>query len=93
MSVWDRRKQILYGSGSVGEVRQLTPLQSARSKALSAMAVEMSDLFYLFVCCLHLADILLCTFVCNWKHIALLNRVGCFVEKNWQRINERKRVM
>ena len=29
MSVWDRRKEILYGNGSIGEVRQKHPLQSA----------------------------------------------------------------
>ena len=40
MSVWDRRKEILYGNGSVGEVRQSTLLQSARSMALSARMVE-----------------------------------------------------
>ena len=40
MSAWDRRKEILYSNGSVGEVRQSTPLQSARSMALSAMMVE-----------------------------------------------------
>ena len=40
MSVWDRREEILYGVGSVCEVRQSIPLQSARSMALSAMAVE-----------------------------------------------------
>ena len=40
MSVWDRRKEILYDSGSLGEVRQSTPLQSATSMALIAMTVE-----------------------------------------------------
>ena len=40
MSVWNRRKEILYGSGSVGEVRQSTPVHSARSMALSAVTVE-----------------------------------------------------
>ena len=40
MSVWDRRKEILYGNGSVGEVRQSTPLESVRSMALSAMTIE-----------------------------------------------------
>ena len=40
MSVWDRRKEVLYGNGSIGEIRQSTPLQCARSMALSAMMVE-----------------------------------------------------
>ena len=40
MSVWDRRKEILNGNGSAGEVRQSPPLQSVRSMALSAMMVE-----------------------------------------------------
>ena len=48
MSVWDRRKEILYGNGSVGEVRQSTPLQSVRSMGLSAMMVE-QRVIYLFI--------------------------------------------
>ena len=40
MSVWDRRKEILYGNGSAGDVIQTTPLLSARSMAQSAMTVE-----------------------------------------------------
>ena len=48
MSVWDRRKEILYGNGSVGEVRQSIPLQSVRSMALSAMTFEKS-VIYLFI--------------------------------------------
>ena len=40
MSVWDRRKEILYGNGLVGKVIQTTPLPSARSMAQSAMTVE-----------------------------------------------------
>ena len=40
MSIWDRRKEVLYGIGSVGEVRQSTTLQSTRSMAPSAMRVE-----------------------------------------------------
>ena len=39
MSAWDKRKEILCGNGSVGEVRQSTPLQSVRSMAPSAMTV------------------------------------------------------
>ena len=37
MSVWDRKKGILFVNGSVGKVNRNTPLQSARSIALSAM--------------------------------------------------------
>ena len=40
MSVWNRRKEILYGNGSIGEVGQTTPLQSALSMALGAMTVD-----------------------------------------------------
>ena len=40
ISVWDRRKEILYGIGPVGEVRQSIPLWSAWSMALNAMAAE-----------------------------------------------------
>ena len=40
MSVWDGKKEILYGTGSIGEVSQTTPLQCVRSMALSAMTVE-----------------------------------------------------
>ena len=37
MSVWDRKKEILYGSGSVDEAIETTPLQNMRSMALSAI--------------------------------------------------------
>ena len=40
MSVWNRRKETLYGNGSIGEVGQTTPLQSAWSMALGAMTVD-----------------------------------------------------
>ena len=40
MSVWNRRKEILYGNGSIGEVGQTTLLQSAWSMALGAMTVD-----------------------------------------------------
>ena len=40
MSVWNRRKEILYGNGSTDEVGQTTPLQSAWSMALGAMTVD-----------------------------------------------------
>ena len=47
MSVWDRRKEILYGNGSIGEVSQTTPLQSAWSMALGAMTVDYECLLLL----------------------------------------------
>ena len=40
MSVWDRRKEILYGTKLVGDVIQTTPLLSVRFMAQSAMMVE-----------------------------------------------------
>ena len=40
MLVWDRRKEILFGNGSVVEVNQTTPHLSARSMAQSAMTTE-----------------------------------------------------
>ena len=40
MSVWNRRKEILYGNGSIGQVGQTTPLQSVGSMALGAMTVD-----------------------------------------------------
>ena len=40
MSVWDRRKEILYGNGSIERSVKTTPLQSARSMALRAMTVD-----------------------------------------------------
>ena len=40
ISVWNRKKEILYGNGSIGEVSQTTPLQSAWSMALGAMTVN-----------------------------------------------------
>ena len=40
MSVWDKRKQIVYGNGSIGKVRQSMPLHSVRSMALGVMMVE-----------------------------------------------------
>ena len=40
MSVWDRMKENLYGNGSIGEVGQTTPHQSAWSMALGAMTVD-----------------------------------------------------
>ena len=46
MLVWDRRKEIMYGTGSIGQVRQSAPLQSARSMAWSAVTVEY-EFFYI----------------------------------------------
>ena len=40
MSVWDQRKEILYGGGSVCIVSQTNPLQSVRPMALSAVVVK-----------------------------------------------------
>ena len=40
MSVWNRRKEILYGNGSIDEVGQTTPLQSAWLMAVGAMTVD-----------------------------------------------------
>ena len=40
MSVWDRRKEILYGSGLVVRLIKATPLDSARLMTLSALMVE-----------------------------------------------------
>ena len=40
MSVWDRRKKILKGSGLVVEVSQNNPLLSVRSMAQTTMTVE-----------------------------------------------------
>ena len=41
LSVWDRRKEILYGDGSTCMVSPINPTpESARSMALSAVAVE-----------------------------------------------------
>ena len=49
MSVWNRRKEILYVNGSIGEVSQTTPLQGARSMALGAMTVDYKCFIYLFI--------------------------------------------
>ena len=40
ISVWDRRREILYGNGLLVEVNQKNPLLSVRSMAQSAMMVE-----------------------------------------------------
>ena len=51
MSVWDRRKEILYGNGLVGEVIQTTPLPGARSLSQSAMTVECERFIYYILMC------------------------------------------
>ena len=40
MSVWNRRKEILHGNGSIGEDGQTTPIQSVWSMALGTMTVD-----------------------------------------------------
>ena len=49
VSIWDRRKQLLYTDRSACMTQQINPtLQSARSMALSAMMVECERFIYLF---------------------------------------------
>ena len=40
MSVWDRRKEILYGNGSACNVGQTNSSQECEANGISAMAVE-----------------------------------------------------
>ena len=49
MSVWDRRKEFLYGkwTNRQGKLNQPHSLQSVRSMAMSVMVVE-CECFYLF---------------------------------------------
>ena len=50
MSVWDMRKEILYGNGLVVKVNKTTPLLSVRSIAQSAMTVEREYFLFIYFC-------------------------------------------
>ena len=49
MSVWDRRKEILYGDESVCEDSVTTPLSSVGSVIIRAMVVDCVQFIYLFI--------------------------------------------